>query len=35
MKHNRGVYVSSFKDYPMSKLMHKFIEKYKYKLGLS
>ena len=35
MKHNRGVYVKSFKDYPMSKLMHKFIEKYKYKLGLS
>jgi len=32
---NKGVYVSSFDDYPMSKLMHKFIEKYKQKLSLS
>ena len=30
-----GIYVSSFKEYPMSKLMHKFIEKYAHELSIS
>ena len=32
---SEGIYVSSFKEYPMSKLMHKFIEKYTNELSLS
>lgn len=32
---DEGVYVSSFEEYPMSKLMHKFIEKYTHELSLS
>ena len=30
-----GMYVSSFKEYPMSKLMHKFIKKYTHELSIS
>ena len=32
---SKALYVSSFNEYPMSKLMHKFIEKYNYKLSIS
>ena len=32
---DEGIYVSSFEEYPMSKLMHKFIEKYTHELSLS
>ena len=32
---DEGIYVSSFKEYPMSKLMHKFIEKYTHELSIS
>lgn len=32
---DEGIYVSSFKEYPMSKLMHKFIEKYADELSIS
>ena len=32
---DKGIYVSSFKEYPMSKLMHKFIEKYIHELSIS
>ena len=32
---DKGIYVSSFKEYPMSKLMHKFIEKYTNELSIS
>ena len=32
---DEGIYVSSFKQYPMSKLMHKFIEKYAHELSIS
>ena len=32
---DKGIYVSSFKEYPMSKLMHKFIEKYTHELSIS
>jgi len=31
---DEGIYVSSFEEYPMSKLMHKFIEKYTHELSL-
>ena len=31
---SKAVYVSSFNEYPMSKLMHKFIEKYTHELSL-
>ena len=29
-----GLYVDNFEKYPMSRLMHKFFEKYDYKLSL-
>ena len=32
---DEGIYLSSFKEYPMSKLMHKFIEKYTHELSIS
>ena len=32
---DEAIYVSSFNEYPMSKLMHKFIEKYTHELSLS
>ena len=32
---DEGIYVSSFNEYPMSKLMHKFIEKYTHELSIS
>ena len=31
---DEGIYVSSFKEYPMSQLMHKFIEKYTNELSI-
>jgi len=31
---DEGIYVSSFEEYPMSKLMHKFIKKYTHELSL-
>ena len=32
---DEGVFTTILEDYPMSKLMHKFIEKYRFKLAYS